>query len=176
MLTDVREESTSTSSGELDDVIFRKADIDFTNNDLTVLEADIIGLNFKDGLDWSIEVFVVPELTINGIFAGFTGGDRTAPNLAGFLNSVFIVEAEVAPAMPCHSLGHEMGHILFDVDGSGHDSDPRNLFSGGVSPLFGCDTSITGPKRLSRDASNDQGALARTTSGPSTVPPILQRK
>jgi hypothetical protein len=157
-------------------VIFREADLDFSNTDLSLLEAEVIGLNYKDSLDRTVDVFVVPEETINGGSGAIAGGDRTRPNFPGATNSVFIEAVAVPPANRCHVLGHELGHVLFDTDNTGHSLDTTNLFSIGELPFRLCDLGIGGPKRLNRDASLDQGFLAREASGPATVPPILQKK
>jgi len=143
-------------------------ELNFSDN-ISTLEGNILGLNFKDNDPKSIDMIAVGKILVAGGRA-YTGRDGTASVAEGFDNTTIIREEAVDTndsGFP-FTAGHEVGHALFDVDDTGHLNVLTNLFRGGTSTL----DSISASKRLTSDQNN----LARQESGSSTDPPLLQKK
>jgi hypothetical protein len=143
-----------------------------TYNDALVdlLEAAVLGLNYKDANGSTIDFFVVGSTWVwqTGLHAA-AAGDVALPDLPGWENSVFATLTALPPTAPdnTHVPGHEVGHCLFNVGSTGHSPIPTNLFH---SPAT-VEPNVYGTKRLT----NAQNTEARAQSDiPSFGPLLLQ--
>lgn len=160
-------------------------------------ELNLVGYNYGDGQDDTIEVFAIPDSSLQSddgeITYGLAGTDRTRDRTPGAQNALFITQSAL-DGIDEHNppsgkigypfvLGHEIGHILFNNlfdgdDGAGHTTQCTNLMRNqcGLPPseIYGTSRreSITASKRLTVEQHLD----ARVDSGPDTTPPILKRE
>src|SRR5690606_7133020 len=151
-------------------------------------EGNVLGLNFKDDDEETIDLVVVPLGTLPGV-VGISGGDLRASNLPGCQHTMFVEETAVDGQdllLPfdatrrfalAFTVSHEAGHVLFDEEFPGNDSDPenyghslddRNLLFRRTSTFETLDAT----KRLTMDQNTD----ARADSGPQTTPSLLHRE
>ncbi|MGH9251954.1 MAG: hypothetical protein ACRD0W_20920, partial [Acidimicrobiales bacterium] len=142
---------------------------------ITLLEGSVLGLNFADASQSTIDVVVVDNIGIlSPTTLGATGGDFLLANLPGWHN-LAIIRRAAADGSAGFTLvaGHEIGHALMDGGNPIHARAPFQLPTSPIAtnlfqPFNTADT-IGGAKRL--DA--EQNTRARTSSGPATVPPLL---
>jgi hypothetical protein len=156
----------STTTG----VVFTEPPLNF-NNDVDLLEGSVLGLNFKDTAAKSITIIAVSDTVLGGSHAA-AGGNYLQTNLPGWHNVAILREASCDGNdgnLPTVA-GHEMGHVLFDVGNSGHSPTTSNLFYAYVNSNV--PETLTATKRLTDTQNTD----ARTDSGPSTTPGLLQKK
>jgi hypothetical protein len=141
------------------------------NDDINLLEGSVLGLNFMDSDNKTVDMIAVKDIQVLGRDAA-AGGDYLAASLPGWRNVAILRETVVDgnDASCPTGAGHEMGHVLFDVGNAGHSSTSYNLFY--ASETANVPETLASPKRLT-DAQNTD---ARTDSGPSTTPPLLQKK
>jgi hypothetical protein len=166
-------------------VVVQEPALDFTD-EINLLEGNVLGLNFDDGNDSSIDMIAVGQIDMrlnpgDSAARAVTGNDASAATLAGWQNLSILTEnavnrindATVNPtgddARLPFTAGHEMGHAIFDGGNGIHHPTATNLFTGGGTST--ADT-IGASKRLD-DPQNTRG---RDRSGPATVPPLLQQR
>jgi len=159
-------------------LVFQVPPLNFTD-DITLLEGSVLGLNFADASQSTIDVVVVdnvPLLPPRNLI-GATGGDFLLANLPGWHN-LSIIQQRTADGSAGFTLvaGHEMGHALMDGGDAVHARAPFQLPTSPIAtnllqPVNTVDA-IGAGKRL--DA--EQNTRARTSSGPATVPPLLQAR
>lgn len=185
---------TNINDGHIQDLdIYRFA---YSSEEWLYSELNLIGYNYGDGQDDTIEIFAVPDGTLGGTDStatyGLASSDRDRSRIPGARNALFITQSamdgidEHDPpnkiGMP-FVLGHELGHILFDGhfdgdDDAGHTDQCHNLMRNqcwtGSSVVYGTSVSeeVGGSKRLTAEQHLD----ARADSGPDTNPPILKRE
>ena len=141
------------------------------NNAIDLLEGSVLGLNFKSAAPKSITIIAVRHNTVLSGHAA-AGGNYLQTNLPGWHNVAICNQISVDGDdgnLPM-AVGHEMGHVLFDVGNSGHSPTTTNLFYAYMN-LSTPETYTTG-KRFTSPQNTD----ARTDSGPSTTPGLLQKK
>jgi hypothetical protein len=141
------------------------------NDGITPIEGSILGLNFEDTDDSSLDYIAVPNGDVlNPGTLGATGGDYLQSNLPGWHNLCIIREdcVDTSDAGWPILAGHEAGHAIFDIDNGGHSLNPNNLFFATATSV----QSYNAPKRLT-DAQNLD---ARTDSGPGTPNALLKKK
>jgi hypothetical protein len=152
-------------------------------NDIGQLGGNVLGLNFKDEDEQTIDLFTVPLFALDGA-VGRSGGDLREPYLPGMQNTILVYETAVdgrdlpmnnpfvnrSRALP-FTAGHEAGHVLFDEsfpgDVKGHSPDSLNL----LFKIPSTYETLDATKRLTSDQNTD----ARADSGPDTTPALLHR-
>ena len=165
-------------------VVVQPPALNFTD-DISLLEGNVLGLNFGDGNDSSIDMIAIGRIFISpapgSTARAATGHDGAAASLPGWHDLSILTEdavnrvndAAVNPtgddARLPFTAGHEMGHALL-VGGNGiHHPTATNLFTGGG-------TSTTDTIGASKRLDDPQNTRARARSGPTTATPLLQQR
>ncbi len=149
---------------------------DTLSTDKYQLSLNIMGLNYKDEDDATVDVIALGPGTLSLTNAtARSGGDNDSRRYwtPGISNTVLIRSRALNGddhQQPV-TLGHEIGHVLFDEEFAGdnesnHSVDFVNIMS---IPFFIIDEQPDGRKRLTPIQQND----ARTDSGSATPVPLL---
>lgn len=134
-------------------------------------EGNVLGLNFKDDDDQTIDLFAASE--VPGDTLGFAGYDDIADALPGLVNTIVIGEASADQFDDYPTVaGHEVGHVLFNKDfpgddpnNDGHSTTSTNL----MYPVASQKETYSATKRLTPYQHSD----ARADSGPGSDGPVL---
>lgn len=152
---------------------FKEPALNFVN-DITELEGAVLGLNFKDEDPATVDIIVVrdddPGFNILGGWAA-AGGDFMQPYQPGWVNLVILpsLAADGDDAVMALTPFHETGHVLLDGGNPIHVlGDTVNM----MYPLESWPETLSSPKRVKEEQNTD----VRVRSGPTTTPPLLQKK
>jgi hypothetical protein len=151
-------------------VVFTDPSLTYEDEIVSPVEAAVLFLNFCDSDPKTIDIVTVKKTFVYSPLGwGRAGYDAYAASGHPAWQNVVIVRKETVDlddTIQPFTAGHEMGHVLFDT--GSHPWEGRyNLFQ----PTSSTDT-LDATKRLLETQNTD----ARTDSGPSTTPPILQKE
>ena len=174
----------SNVSNTVAGLMFEEAPVTYNDGTLDELDANVLGLNFKDSNEETIDFFAVDQTNVEFMGPAYAraGSDIHGIDYPGWHNSIFAIQSQLPPTvtMNNHLIGHEVGHVLFDTCHTEHQDFlcPNDPAMGGAHSTVDTnlmvaipvgEPSVLGSKRLTSGQNDD----VRMDSGPGTTPELL---